>query len=56
MASPSGGAHTWLGGGGRAPPGRLPGRLGRLPWLDPLDRQSLAAAFADGFHVADFAP
>jgi dethiobiotin synthetase len=31
-------------------------RLGRLPWLDPLDRQSLAAAFADGFHVADFAP
>lgn len=31
-------------------------RLGRLPWLDPLDRESLAAAFAGGFDLADFAP
>lgn len=29
-------------------------RLGRLPWLDPLDAASLRAAFADGFDVRDF--
>ncbi len=31
-------------------------RLGRLPHLDPLDRDALAAAFAANFDVADFAP
>jgi dethiobiotin synthetase len=30
-------------------------RLGRLPRLTPLDRESLAAAFAAGFHREDFA-
>lgn len=30
-------------------------RLGRLPWLDPLDRASLAHAFATHFRLADFA-
>ncbi|MDR7101720.1 dethiobiotin synthase [Croceicoccus sp. BE223] len=29
-------------------------RLGRLPRVDPLDRASLAAAFAAGFDLADF--
>jgi len=29
-------------------------RLGRLPRLDPLDRESLAAAFAASFDMADF--
>ncbi|MEO5641617.1 MAG: dethiobiotin synthase [Sphingomicrobium sp.] len=29
-------------------------RLGRLPLLDPLDRASLARAFADHFRVEDF--
>ncbi|WEK44396.1 MAG: dethiobiotin synthase [Candidatus Sphingomonas colombiensis] len=29
-------------------------RLGRLPLLDPLDRQTLARAFADNFDVEDF--
>lgn len=29
-------------------------RLGRLPWLDPLDAQSLAAAFATNFNLDDF--
>lgn len=31
-------------------------RLGRLPHLDPLDRNNLARAFAANFDVADFAP
>lgn len=31
-------------------------RLGRLPHLDPLSRETLAAAFAANFDVADFAP
>lgn len=31
-------------------------RLGRLPHLDPLDRDTLAAAFAANFDLADFAP
>jgi dethiobiotin synthetase len=30
-------------------------RLGRLPHLDPLDRATLAAAFAANFSIADFA-
>jgi len=30
-------------------------RLGRLPMLDPLDRETLAAAFAASFDIADFA-
>ena len=30
-------------------------RLGRLPWLAPLDAGSLRAAFADGFDLRDFA-
>lgn len=29
-------------------------RLGRLPWLDPLDRDTLARAFADHFRSEDF--
>lgn len=29
-------------------------RLGRLPWLDPLDAASLATAFAAHFRLADF--
>lgn len=29
-------------------------RLGRLPWLAPLDRDTLAAAFAAHFNLADF--
>ncbi len=29
-------------------------RLGRLPMLDPLDRDTLAAAFAEHFSTADF--
>jgi len=29
-------------------------RLGRLPWLDPLDAASLSAAFHDNFAVEDF--
>jgi dethiobiotin synthetase len=29
-------------------------RLGRLPRIDPLTRESLAAAFAAHFHLADF--
>jgi dethiobiotin synthetase len=29
-------------------------RLGRLPWLDPLDAGTLAAAFAAGFALEDF--
>lgn len=29
-------------------------RLGRLPRLDPLDRDSLAAAFAANFNIGDF--
>jgi dethiobiotin synthetase len=29
-------------------------RLGRLPWLDPLTRTGLAAAFAAHFDLADF--
>ena len=29
-------------------------RLGRLPWLDPLDAATLAAAFAANFNVTDF--
>ncbi|AQR73350.1 dethiobiotin synthase [Sphingomonas sp. LM7] len=29
-------------------------RLGRLPWLDPLDAASLAAAFRQGFDVEAF--
>ena len=31
-------------------------RLGRLPYLDPLDRETLADAFAANFSLADFAP
>lgn len=31
-------------------------RLGRLPHLDPLDRETLAEAFAANFSLADFAP
>ena len=31
-------------------------RLGRLPYLDPLDRETLAEAFAANFSRADFAP
>lgn len=31
-------------------------RLGRLAWLDPLDRDSLAEAFHAQFAIADFAP
>lgn len=31
-------------------------RLGRLPYLDPLDRETLAEAFAANFSLADFAP
>lgn len=31
-------------------------RLGRLPWLPSLDPASLAAAFHDGFDLADFLP
>ena len=30
-------------------------RLGRLPWLDPLDRDALARAFAAHFRIGDFA-
>jgi len=30
-------------------------RLGRLPWLDPLTPQSLAAAFIENFALRDFA-
>ena len=30
-------------------------RLGRLPILDPLDAETLAAAFADHFRIEDFA-
>lgn len=30
-------------------------RLGRLPWLDPLDAGTLAAAFADAFDIEEFA-
>jgi dethiobiotin synthetase len=30
-------------------------RLGRLPWLDPLDATTLATAFAANFDSADFA-
>jgi dethiobiotin synthetase len=30
-------------------------RLGRLPRLDPLTRETLAAAFAQNFRLADFA-
>jgi dethiobiotin synthetase len=33
--------------------GRIP-RLGRLPWLDPLDADTLAAAFVGNFDLADF--
>lgn len=29
-------------------------RLGRLPWLDPLSPDTLAAAFADHFALSDF--
>jgi dethiobiotin synthetase len=29
-------------------------RLGRLPWLDPLDRETLARAFVAHFRVGDF--
>lgn len=29
-------------------------RLGRLPWLDPLDAASLGQAFAAGFRIEDF--
>jgi dethiobiotin synthetase len=29
-------------------------RLGRLPFLDPLNRDMLAAAFAENFNLADF--
>ena len=29
-------------------------RLGRLPWLDPLNRAALAAAFAANFKLGDF--
>ena len=31
-------------------------RLGRLPYLYPLDRETLADAFATNFSLADFAP
>lgn len=31
-------------------------RLGRLPYLDSLDRETLAGAFATNFSLADFAP
>ncbi len=31
-------------------------RLGRLPYLGPLDRETLAEAFAAHFSLADFAP
>ena len=31
-------------------------RLGRLPHLDPLDRETLARAFVENFNLADFAP
>lgn len=31
-------------------------RLGRLPRLDPIDRETLAQAFHTGFDLADFAP
>ena len=31
-------------------------RLGRLPWLDPLCRETLAKAFAASFDLADFRP
>jgi len=30
-------------------------RLGRLPWLDPLDRDALVCAFAAHFRIGDFA-
>jgi dethiobiotin synthetase len=30
-------------------------RLGRLPWIDPLTRDSLAQAFRANFNIADFA-
>ena len=30
-------------------------RLGRLPWIDPLDPVSLTAAFAENFNITDFA-
>jgi dethiobiotin synthetase len=29
-------------------------QLGRLPWLDPLNRDTLAAAFAANFNLSDF--
>ena len=29
-------------------------RLGRLPWLDPLDAETLARAFATNFRIEDF--
>jgi len=29
-------------------------RLGRLPWLDPLDAATLAAAFAGAFDIEEF--
>ena len=31
-------------------------RLGRLPWLDPLDAETLKTAFAAAFDLADFTP
>ena len=31
-------------------------RLGRLPWLDPLDPARLARAFGEGFRIEDFLP
>jgi len=31
-------------------------RLGRLPWIDPLDAPGLAAAFSAAFNIADFTP
>ena len=30
-------------------------RLGRLPWIEPLDATTLAAAFAQAFRIDDFA-
>ncbi len=30
-------------------------RLGRLPWLDPLDADRLGRAFGEGFRIEDFA-
>ncbi|KKC25309.1 dethiobiotin synthase [Sphingomonas sp. SRS2] len=31
-------------------------RLGRLPWIDPLDAAGLAKAFDEAFDIEDFAP